>query len=149
MTGEPISLSRAVPRLAAVLVVALAVMLSSAGSAGADNASVSVSFDGHIRGLAYFHDDGDWLEICDERQDGLPVQLRYSYIRKDGTTQWGVVAHYKGRRGAGTPNRYGQTFLGCSFENHNFGEGRRVWIQACVRRSTEVLTCSKTQVTRA
>jgi hypothetical protein len=124
-------------------------MLSVAGSVRADDASVSVSFDGHIRGLAHFHEVGDWLEICDERQDGLPVQVRYSYIRKDGTTQRGVLVHYKGRRGVGTPNRYGQTFLGCSFENHNFGENRRVWIQACVRRSIEVLTCSKTQVTRA
>jgi hypothetical protein len=148
MTGGPLSLSRKGPRLAVVLIAAGAVMLSAAGSARADDASVSVSFDGHIRGLAQFHDVGDWLEICDKRQDGLPVQLRYSYIRRDGTTQRGVVAHYKGARGAGTPNRYGQTFLGCSFENHNFGEGRRVWIQACVRRSVEVLTCGKTQVAR-
>jgi hypothetical protein len=124
-------------------------MLSAAGQARADEASVSVSMDGHIRGLAYFHDEGDWFEICDKRQDGFPAQLRYSYIRKDGTTQRGVVAHWRGARGIGTPNRYGQTFLGCSFENHNFGEGRKVWIQACVRQSAEVLTCSKTQVTRA
>jgi hypothetical protein len=37
---------------------------------------------------------------------------------------------------------------GCSFYDHNFAEGRRVWFQACVAQPEEgVLTCGHTQVT--
>jgi hypothetical protein len=152
MRRGPIGLSRRVPRLAVVLVAAAAVAatLSTAGSAraGAD-ANVSVSFDGHIRGLATFFAAGDELRICDRRRDGLPVQLQYSYIRKNGTTQRGIVVHTRGVDGVGSPAKDGVGEKGCSYEDHNFGEERRVWIQACVRRSLEVLTCSKTQVTLA
>jgi opacity protein-like surface antigen len=129
------------------LVAAVAVTLSVAASAQAD-ANVSVSFDGHIRGLATFFSIGDEFRICDRRRDNLPVGVRYSYIRKNGTTQRGQHWYSMGVGGVGEPDSHGYREKGCSYDDHNFGEGRRVWFQACVGQPEEGhFTCSKTQVT--
>jgi hypothetical protein len=129
------------------LAVAMTVTLSVAESARAD-ANVSVSFGGHIRGLATFFSDGDEFRICDRRKDNLPVGLRYSYIRKNGKTQRGGVWHPWGVDGVGAPDRYGYTEKGCTYDDHDFGEGRKVWFQACVGQPEEEhFTCGPTQVT--
>jgi hypothetical protein len=143
-----INLSRRVPMLAIVVAAAVAVMLGAAASARAD-ASVSVSVDGHLRGLATFYDNGDYFVICDKRKDNLPVAVRYSYIRKNGTIQRGAHWHTTGVDGRGNPNHQGTQIYGCSYGLHDFAENRRVWFQACVRHEGGALTCSKTQVTRA
>jgi hypothetical protein len=132
---------------AITLAAALAVTLSVAASAQAD-ANVSVSFDGHIRGLASFIAWGDDFRICDRRADNLPVAIRYSYIRKNGTTQRGYHWHTAGVAGLGAPDANGTRMHGCSYGLHNFGENRKVWFQACVGQQEEsTLTCGRTQVT--
>jgi hypothetical protein len=131
-------------RLALVVVLAAAMALIAATQARA-NRSVSVSFDGHIRGLATYISEGDWMKICDRRQDGLPVIIRFSYIKKNGQRQTGSTIHTKGVDGIGTPGPEGAR-RSCSYSNHNFGERRSVWIQACVRHSG-ALTCSPVQKT--
>ena len=113
-----------VAKAAVVLVVAMAMTLGVTSSARAD-ANVSVSFGGHIRGLATFFSAGDEFRICDRRKDNLPVGLRYSYIRKNGTTQRGGVWHQWGVDGVGAPDSHGYQEKGCSYDDHNFGEGRR------------------------
>jgi hypothetical protein len=144
MSAAPIS---SVAKGALALVATIAAMLSVAASAGAD-ANVSVSTDGHIRALATFHSIGDEFRICDRSRDNLPVGVRYSYIRKNDTTQRGQHWHSFGIDGVGNENSLGVPEKGCSFGDHNFGEGRRVWFQACVRpRKEGHLTCGDTQVT--
>jgi hypothetical protein len=142
MTG-----SMRLPKLVLLIAVAAAMALVSATQARAD-ASVSVSYDGHIRGLATFIADGDWMRICDRRQDGLPVIVRFSYIRKNGSRQTGSHIHTQGVDGAGNAGPEGAR-KGCSYGNHNFGEHRSVWLQACVRHGGGALTCSKTTKTTA
>jgi hypothetical protein len=135
----------------AALVAALAAtaaLLFTAAPAQA-NTNVSVSFDGHIRGLATFIPSGDWLRICDRRKDNLPVAVRFSYIRKNGTRQTGTHWHTAGVDGLGNRGPEGERRKGCSYGNHNFGEGRSVWFQACVRHAGGALTCSKTVRTTA
>jgi hypothetical protein len=136
------------PKVAIAVVAAVAAMLGATTSAQA-SATVSVSFDGHLRGLATFIDDGDDFRICDERKDNLPVAVRYSYIRKNGTIQRGTHWHTAGVDGPGSPDSDGFVAKGCSFGLHDFKEGRRVWFQACVKQIGGALTCSNTQVTRA
>jgi hypothetical protein len=94
------SWSSKVPTPAIVVVAAVAVMLSAPASAKA-NPSVSVSFDGHLRAVATFIQFGDWFQICDHRRDGLPVAVRFSYIRKDGSIQRGIHWHTAGVQGIG------------------------------------------------
>jgi hypothetical protein len=147
MTGGRISLSSTVPKLAIVAAAAVAIILGAAASARATT-EVSVSYDGHLRGLATFRDIGDWFEICDERADNLPVAVRYSYIRKDDSTQRGTHWHKVGKDGFG-PSQNGLALEGCSFFNHDFAEDRRVWFQACVGHPGGTLTCGKTEVTVA
>jgi hypothetical protein len=149
MTTRASSLPARLSMLAIAVFATVAATLGVAASARAADATVSVSFDGHLRGVAAFRGIGDWLEICDERRDGLPVAVRYSYIRKNGTVQRGTHFHTAGVGGLGNPGFLGLRSPGCSFGNHNFGEGRRVWIQACVQHGDGTETCSKTQVTRA
>jgi hypothetical protein len=139
--------SRDFAKVAIALAAAVAVTLSVAASARAD-ADVSVSFDGHIRGLASFIAWGDDFRICDRRADNLPVYVRYSYVRKNGTTQRGSHSHTFGVNGLGAPDWNGTRMHGCSYGLHNFGEGRKVWFQACVSQPEEsTLTCGRTQVT--
>jgi hypothetical protein len=133
-------------QLATVVVVAVAVMLSATAPARAD-AVVSVSYDGHLRAYASFLDWGDWLSVSDERKDGLPVAVRFSYIRKNGTKQTGTHWHTAGVDGFGNPNPDGIRIRGTSFGNHNFGERRWVWFHACVRHPGGALTCGKTEKT--
>jgi hypothetical protein len=145
------SWSSTVPTPAIIVVAAVAVMLSAPASAKA-NPSVSVSFDGHLRAVATFIEFGDWFQICDHRRDGLPVAVRFSYIRKDGSIQRGIHWHAAGVEGIGNsppPDAPGLIGPGCSFGNHDFGEGRRVWFQACVRHADGHLQCGRTEVTRA
>jgi hypothetical protein len=71
-------------RLPVRLALAVAVAVAIAATQAQANRSVSVSFDGHIRGLATYLSEGDWMKICDRRQDGLPVIIRFSYIKKNG-----------------------------------------------------------------
>jgi hypothetical protein len=132
---------RTVSKVLLLVAVATAMALMPATQARAD-ANVSVSFDGHIRGLATFIADGDWLRICDRRQDGLPVVVRFSYIKKNGQRQTGSHIHTQGVEGFGNAGPEGKR-RGCSYGNHNFGEKRSIWLQACVRHSAS-LTCSKT-----
>ncbi len=134
--------------LAITLAAAAAMTLGAAASASAD-ANVSVSFGGHIRGLATFYSAGDEFRICDRQRDNLPVGVRYSYVRTNGTTQRGQHWHYWGVDGVGNPDSHGYPEKGCSYGDHNFGERRRVWFQACVGQPDEGhVTCGKTQVTR-
>jgi hypothetical protein len=136
-------------KLAMVLVAAAAVMLGAATSAHAD-ASQSVSLGGHVRGhAAFFADvDGESFRICDRYRDNLPVVVRFSYIRKNGTTQRGSHSHIFGVDGLGAPDWNGTRMHGCSYGLHNFGENRKVWFQACVGHPEEsTLTCGRTQVT--
>jgi hypothetical protein len=140
------SLSRNVAKVGIVLAAAVALALSVAASARAD-ANVSVSFDGHIRALATFIAWGDEFKICDMRRDNLPVGVRYSYVRKNGTTQRGGHWHYAGVDGRGEPDSGGFREQGCSYGDHDFAEGRRVWFQACVTQPEGQLTCGNTQVT--
>ena len=141
MTG-----SMRLPKLALLLAIAAVMALVGTTQARAD-ANVSVSFDGHIRGLATYIQDGDWMRICDRREDGLPVYVRFSYIKKNGQRQTGSHAHKAGVNNPGNPGPEGRR-KGCSYGNHNFGEGRTVWIQACVGHAGGNLTCSKVQATR-
>jgi hypothetical protein len=131
---------------ALALLAALAVVLSAAASARAD-AKKSVSLDGHLRGVASFFHHGDYFYVCDERQDNLPVGVRYSYMRKNGTRQTGSHWHTTGVEGRGNPNENGTQVYGCSYGEHDFAERSRVWFQACVRHPGGSETCSKTEVT--
>jgi hypothetical protein len=141
------SVSGRVPKLAMVVVTAVAVMLGAASSARAD-ASVSVSFHGHLRGVASF--DGGDFRICDERTDNLPVAVRYSYIRQDDTPVRRVQWHTAGAEGSGRPRFPGQFATGCSYAPTQFiGKDRPVWIQACVRHENRSLQCSKVQRTES
>lgn len=144
MTAGPIKLARPV----IIVIAAVAVMLGAAASAWAE-ANVSVSFDGKMRGQARFEDYGDYFKICDRERDNLPVSVRFSYIRRDGSRQTGTHRHTAGVDGIGNVGPGGITDIGCSFGNHNFAEGSRVWFQACVEHAGGNLTCSRTQVTRA
>jgi hypothetical protein len=126
-------------RVPLIVVVAAVMALVAAGQAQASR-SVSVSYDGHIRGLATSISDGDWMKICDRRQDGLPVYIRFSYIKKSGERQTGSHAHKVGVDRPGNPGPEGAR-KGCSYGNHNFGEHRSVWIQACVGHAGGNLTC--------
>jgi hypothetical protein len=137
-----------VAMLAAVLAAAVGVMLSVATSARAD-ASVSVSFDGELRGEAYFREYGDSFLVCDRYQDRLPVGVRFSYIRKNDTKQTGAHWHTAGVKGKGSPYPNGTSVFGCSYGEHNFGEDRPVWFQVCVRHPGGALSCSKTEKTAA
>jgi hypothetical protein len=148
MTGGQVSLSRAAPRLAVALLAAVALILGGATSARAD-ASVSVTFDEELRGEAYFREYGDSFLVCDRHQDGLPVGLRFSYIRKNRTRQTGAHWHTAGVKGKGSPYPNGTSVYGCSFGDHNFGENRPVWFQVCVRHRGGALSCSETEKTAA
>jgi hypothetical protein len=147
MTGRRISLSSTLPKLAIIVAAAVAITLGAAASAQA-NAFSDVSLDGDLRGGAAFLDSGDWFVICDEYRDDLPLAVRYSYIRKDGTTQTGTHWHKAGVDGLGNRGPTGPA-RGCSFGNHDFAEDRRVWFHACVAHVGGALTCSKTEVTKA
>jgi hypothetical protein len=133
-------------RIVIPIVAAAAMTLSVAALARAD-ADVSVAYGGHRRALATFIAYGDEFRICDTKEDNLPVAVRYSYIRKNGAVQRGVHWHIQGVAGRGTPSNTGYRMEGCSFYDHNFAEGRRVWFQACVRQPNGDLTCGGTQVT--
>ena len=122
-------------KLAMVLVAAAAVLLGAAAAANAD-AMQSVSLGGHVRGQAAFFSDVD--------RDNLPVVVRFSYIRKNGTRQTGSHWHKAGVDGLGN-----RGVRGCSAGSHNFGEGRRVWFQACVAHASGNLTCREVEVTVA
>jgi hypothetical protein len=135
-------------KLVIVGAAALAVTLGTASYALA-NADQTVSLDGSVRGEALFIDGGDRFRICDLKRDNLPVGVRYSYIRKNGTVQRGAHWHTAGVDGFGSPLITGFRMPGCSFGEHNFGEGRRVWYQACVRHAGGALTCSEVEVTAA
>ena len=148
MTRPPISLFGRLPKLALVLSAAVAVMLGAASSARAD-ASVSVSLDEELRGEAYFREHGDSFLVCDRYQDGLPVGVRFSYIRKNRSRQTGAHWHTAGVRGQGSPYPNGTSVFGCSFGDHNFGENRPVWFQVCVRHGGGALSCSETEKTAA
>ena len=135
-------------RLKVVLLVALTAAMALVGATQARaDANVSVSFDEHIRGLATYIQDGDWMRICDRRRDGLPVYIRFSYIKKNGERQTGSHAHTAGVDKPGNAGPEGRR-KGCSYGNHNLGEKRTVWIQACVGHAGGNLTCSKVQPTR-
>jgi hypothetical protein len=143
MTGTAMSSSSKVPKLAIVVVAAVAVTLSAAASAWADR-TVSVAFDDHLRAQATYVAFGDWLKVCDRRRDNLPVVVRFSYIRKNGTRQTGSHWHRAGVDGLGNRDWNGMRFPGCSYGNHDFGEGRSVWLQACARHPGGALTCGET-----
>jgi hypothetical protein len=132
--------------LALTLFAAAAVLLSAAASARAD-AKVSVSLDGHLRGVVSFVHSGDHFTVCDKRKDNLPVGVRYAYMRKDDTRQTGAHWHTVGVDGRGNPNEHGTQIYGCSYGEHDFAEGSNLWFQACVRNTGGALTCSRTQVT--
>jgi hypothetical protein len=134
------SLAAAIAALATV-----AVMLTLATGVQAD-AWQTVQYGGHVRGdTAFFDDvDGESFRICDRYRDNLPVVVRFSYIRKNGTRQTGAHWHKAGVDGRGNSG-----VRGCSAGSHNFGEGRRVWFQTCVRHVGGALTCSPTEVTVA
>jgi hypothetical protein len=132
--------------LAMVLVAATATMVFAAAYARAD-ARVSVAYDGHLRAEAQFEDYGDYFKICDRRRDNLPVAVRFSYIRRDGTRQTGTHWHTAGVDKIGNVGPGGITDVGCSYGNHNFAEKSRVWFQACVGHGGGALTCGKTIVT--
>jgi hypothetical protein len=143
MTTNP---SLTVTRLAIAVVAAAAVMLTAAGVAVAD-ATDRVSHGGHVRGDTYFEDSidgGEAFRICDRYRDNLPVGVRYAYIRKDDKRQTGAHWHTAGVAGEGNAG-----VKGCSTGSHNFGEGRRVWFQTCLRHVGGALTCSQTEVTTA
>ena len=144
MTGS-MRLPSRLAKVALLVAVAAAMALIAATQARA-NVNVSVSYDGHIRGLATYISDGDWMKICDRRRDGLPVVIRFSYIKKNGQRQTGAHTHSRGVDHAGNAGPEGAR-KGCSYGNHNFGEHRTLWIQACVRHGGGALTCSKTQKT--
>ena len=148
MTRAPISLSSRLPKLAVILGAAVALMLGAATSARAD-ASVSISFDEELRGEAYFREYGDSFLVCDRHQDGLPVGVRFSYIRKNRSRQTGAHWHTTGVKGKGSPYPNGTRVYGCSFGDHNFGENRPVWFQVCVRHRGGALSCSETEKTAA
>jgi hypothetical protein len=132
-------------KLAMALVAAAAVTLAAATAAHAD-ATQSISLGGHVRGqAAFFADvDGESFRICDRHRDNLPVVVRFSYIRKNGTRQTGAHWHKAGVDGLGNGG-----VRGCSSGSHNFGEGRRVWFQACVGHGGGNLTCREVEVTVA
>lgn len=127
------------------VVAAVAVALVAAAGALAD-AKDAVWHEGHIRGESAFFDDidGESFRICDVRKDNLPVGVRFSYIRRNGTRQTGAHWHKTGVDGLGN-----RGVRGCSAGSHNFGEGRRVWFQTCIRHRGGALTCSPTEVTVA
>jgi len=138
-----------VARVAIAIAAAMAVMLGAAAAARAD-ATQTISFSGHLRGEAAFFDDvdGETFRICDRYKDNLPVVVRFSYIRKNGTRQTGAHWHTAGVDGRGTPDSGGYRQQGCSYGLHDFGEGRRVWFQACVKQPEEgTVTCGRTEVT--
>jgi hypothetical protein len=145
MTSAPIS---RVPKLAIALAAALALMLGITASARAD-ASVSISLDGDLRGEAYFREYGDSFLVCDRYQDGLPVVVQFSYIRKNRSRQTGAHWHTAGVKGKGSPYPNGTRVYGCSFGDHNFGENRPVWFRICVRHTGGALSCSETEKTAA
>ncbi len=126
-------------------VAAVAVALTAAAVAMAD-AKDTVSFEGHVRGESAFFDDidGESFRICDRSRDNMPVGVRFSYIRKNGTRQTGAHWHTAGVDGLGN-----RGVRGCSAGSHNFGEGRRVWFQTCIKHQGGALTCSPTEVTVA
>lgn len=124
-------------------ITAVAVALSAAAAASADR-TVSVAFGDHVRAEATYVALGDWFKICDRRRDGLPVAVRFSYIRKDGTRQTGSHWHTTGYLGFGNRDWNGMRIRGCSYGNHDFGEGRSVWLQACVRHTGGAPTCGET-----
>ena len=144
MTRRSIS-SAAALKLAIVVSGAVALTLTAAVTARAD-ATQSVSFGGHVRGEAAFFDhvDHETFRICDVYRDNLPVVVRFSYIRKNGTRQTGAHWHTAGVGGLGN-----RGVRGCSAGSHNFAEGRRVWFQTCVRHVGGAETCSPTEVTVA
>jgi hypothetical protein len=145
MTRGAMSTSATAAKLAVIAVVAAAVMLGAAAAARAD-ATQTISFGGHVRGeAAFFEDiDGESFRICDLYRDNLPVVVRFSYIRKNGTRQTGAHWHKTGVDGLGN-----RGVRGCSAASHNFGEGRRVWYQACVGHAGGALTCNDVEVTTA
>lgn len=128
--------------LATLAVTAL--LLCAASQAFADR-TVSVSFDGHLRGKATFIADGDWLRVCDNRRDGLPVSVEFAYIKKNGKRQTGSHQHKAGVDNLGNAGPEGRR-RGCSYGNHNFGEGRTIWLRACVQHQKSQ-TCSQTVAT--
>jgi hypothetical protein len=80
-------------------------------------------------GYAHFYSYGDKFKVCDDKTDYWGVGVRYSYIQKDGDTQRG--SHWN-TSGAGT----------CRTFDHNFGEGRTVWYQLCLKDGPVVLECT-------
>ena len=145
MTPRSLRPSDTVPKLMVAVVAAVAVILGAAAAARAD-ATQSVTFGGHVRGEAAFFDsvDHESFRICDVYRDNLPVVVRFSYIRKNGTRQTGAHWHSAGVDGLGN-----RGVRGCSAGSHNFAEGRRVWFQTCVRHVGGAETCSPTEVTVA
>jgi hypothetical protein len=140
-----ISPSFAITRLVIAVVAALAVTLCAATVALAD-AKDAVTFEGKVRGdTAFFDDiDGESFRVCDRYRDRMPVGLRFSYMRKNGTRQTGSLWHKTGVDGLGNSG-----VRGCSASSHNFGERRRVWFQTCIRHVGGALTCSPVEVTVA
>lgn len=99
-----------------------------AQASGTQTTQISIRYQGIIRGYSKFYSYGDKFKVCDQKSDGLSVGTRYGYIRKDGTHQNG--SHWVG--GAGT----------CRTFDHDFGEGRNVWFQTCVKRGSTLLGCT-------
>src|SRR4051812_10012595 len=142
MTSGRRRVSGTLGKAATVALATIAMVLGAAAVASADR-NINVSMGGHLRGTASFIAEGDWLRICDKRQDNLPVAVRYSYLKKNHQVQRGTLFHTAGMNGFGTPGPLGRT-RGCSYGNHNFAENSSVWLQACVRDSGANLTCSPT-----
>jgi hypothetical protein len=139
-------MSTKIQQLAIILVVVAAVYPTTASVADPPaSVEASVSFHGDLRGVASFIHDGDWFEICDRRKDNLPVAVRFSYIRKNGTIQRGIHWHTAGVEGYGNRAPNGAHYPGCSYGNHNFGETRSVWFHACVRHADMHLQCGRTE----
>jgi hypothetical protein len=131
--------------MAITIAAALAMTLGAAAPASAD-AKQTLSWRGHDRAEGAFFDDvdGESFRVCDLRRDNLPVVVRFAYMRRNGTRQTGAHWHTAGVDGRGNGG-----VRGCSSGHHDFGEGRRVWHQVCIRHGGAAETCTATEVTVA
>jgi hypothetical protein len=124
-------------RMLALVASLVSVLALTAGLAAPAFADLVVSYPGPNgpRGTTQFFAYGDKFRVCDEYGDGYGVGVRWSYIKVNGDSIRG--------------SHWNSGGVGCRTWDHNFGEGRTVWMQTCIKNDATVVGCTAVFNTRA
>lgn len=125
------SIYRNLVRAAAGTAAATGLLLGGATAALAGNDAIANVYVNDAK-VAYgkFISYGDKIKVCKTHSYGNKAYVDYWYVRKDGTLQDGRHWSPGGKKGD------------CQTYDHNFGEGRKVVILACVQVDWATDPCS-------